>query len=80
MCNRVSIPMNFSKESVRDLPSKNFDQTIPTFWLLEGLVMYLDVDTVKSMLNEIYQISANNSCILVNYLDQCPASKSDFIV
>ena len=46
--------MNFSKESVRDLPSKNFDQTIPTFWLLEGLVMYLDVDTVKSMLNEIY--------------------------
>ena len=41
LCNRVPVPMNFSKESVKDLPSKGFDAKIPTFWLLEGVVMYL---------------------------------------
>lgn len=41
MCKRDVISMDFSKESTKDLVKHGFNQTIPTCWILEGLVMYL---------------------------------------
>jgi methyltransferase (TIGR00027 family) len=41
LCNRVPISMDFSKETVKDLPKHGYDNSVPTFWLLEGLIMYL---------------------------------------
>lgn len=41
LCPRQIISMDFMKESIKDLPNHNYDASLPTFWLLEGLVMYL---------------------------------------
>ena len=41
LCKRVTISMDFSKESVKDLHKHGVDNSTPTCWVLEGLVMYL---------------------------------------
>lgn len=40
-CPRQVISQDFSKESTKDLPKHGFDASLPTCWILEGLVMYL---------------------------------------
>ena len=59
--------MNFMKESIKDLPNHDYDSTLPTCWILEGLVMYLDRPEVINMLTEMTTLSPKGSYIILNY-------------
>ena len=41
LCSRQIIVQDFSKESTKDLTNHGYDATIPTCWILEGLIFYL---------------------------------------
>ena len=65
--------MDFSTESVKDLPTKCnegtkcFNSEIPTCWILEGLVMYLEKEAVDNTLKELSGISAKGSYLIINF-------------
>ena len=68
LCERQVITMDFEKESLHDLPSHNYTTTLPTAWILEGLIMYLKKPEVIKMIETIDNYSVKDSCIIVNYL------------
>merc|ERR1712232_171231 len=61
--------MDFSKESTKDLPNHGFDKSVPTCWILEGLIMYLKSEDVEKLMTEIHELSAPNSHIMVMFSD-----------
>ena len=72
--------MDFNKESTKDLPSHGYDASVPTCWILEGLVMYLTKDAVKQLLEEITGLSVKGSYMILNYLngpEGTPSNMSD---
>lgn len=73
VCERQVISMDFSKESTKDLPAHGLKE-MPTCWVLEGLVMYLDVDSVKKMYREICDLSPAGSLVMINIMIGNPAS------
>ena len=52
LCERTAISLNFCKESVKDLPKHGFDSDLPP-WSLEGLIMYLAMEAIESLLTEL---------------------------
>lgn len=80
LCTRQVISMDFSKESTKDMPNHGFDPSLPTCWILEGLVMYLKKEEVKKLLEEMTGLSAKGSYCILNFLDgpaEGPANVSD---
>jgi O-methyltransferase involved in polyketide biosynthesis len=75
ICERQVISMDFSKESTKDLPSHGFKE-MPTCWVLEGLVMYLEKDVVKKMYEEISDLSPAGSQVIINCMAHHPAAGS----
>ena len=69
LCPRQVITMDFMKESTKDMPNHGYDQTLPTFWLLEGLIMYMTRETVVKMMNEIVDLSVKGSSVMVNFMN-----------
>merc|ERR1712226_619462 len=68
LCTRQVISMDFSKESTKDMPKHGFDPSLPTCWILEGLVMYLKQEEVTALLEEMTGLSAKGSYLILNYL------------
>ncbi len=50
------------------LIKSGFSSDIPTFWVLEGLVYYMEQEIVASLLTKIAEISTDNSQIFVDIL------------
>ena len=75
--------MDFSTESVKDLPTKCnegtkcFNSEIPTCWILEGLVMYLSKEANTDMLKELSGISAKDSYLMINFMASNPGCVPD---
>jgi len=83
--------MDFSKESVKDLPTKCNDEgtesdfgntqcfnlEIPTCWILEGLVMYLTREVNDGIFKELTALSAKDSYLILNFIGNSPACKPD---
>lgn len=78
-CKRNIVSMDFKKESTADLPSKgsDFDKSLPTCWILEGLIMYLGEDDNIKLLTELSELSAKDSYVILNYLGYMPATNPD---
>ena len=77
---RAVVSMDFSKESVKDLPKDKeagFDPLSPTCWILEGLVMYLTREDNIKMLEEISSISSKGSYLILNFVANQPACNPD---
>ena len=66
-CSRIVVSMDFSKESIKDLPNHGYQASLPTCWILEGLVMYLKKPDVLQMLEELTSLSPKGSYIILNY-------------
>ncbi|MHA2431963.1 MAG: class I SAM-dependent methyltransferase, partial [Candidatus Thorarchaeota archaeon] len=62
---RVSVDLSTS-EWTDQLTACGFSPDIPTFWILEGLVYYLEWETVNSVLRETVRVSAEDSQIFVD--------------
>ncbi|CAE7371910.1 unnamed protein product [Symbiodinium natans] len=78
VCKRQVVPMDFAKESVKDLPSHgvNFVETV-CCWILEGLIMYLKKEEVDAMLREISDLSSPGSYLMLNFMKGSPSADPD---
>jgi O-methyltransferase involved in polyketide biosynthesis len=77
---RAVVSMDFSKESVKDLPKHKeagFDPLSPSCWILEGLVMYLTRDDNIKLLEEISSISSKGSYLILNFVANQPTCNPD---
>ena len=61
--------MDFLKESTKDMPKHGYDASLPTCWILEGLVNYLTQPEVLKLLDEITQLSPIGSYIILSFLN-----------
>ena len=72
--------MDFSKETVKDLPSHGVSflggETV-TCWLLEGLIMYLKKEENDKLFQEISDLSPSGSYLILNFMNGSPAASSD---
>ena len=77
ICPRKPIIMDFSKESIADLPSKHgYAANIPACWILEGLIMYLKREQVEQLIDRLSSLSASGSFLIVNFSDN-PKAPAD---
>ena len=70
VCPRVALALDLSTPDAltRALRAGGFDKALPTFWLLEGLTMYLTPDVNSSMLEQIDALSAPGSHICAGFI------------
>ncbi len=67
LCELMRLSSDLSKPDwISQLTQSGFSNAIPTFWLLEGLVYYLEQDAVTSLLVKAAEISAEESQIFVD--------------
>ena len=67
LCDLVRISGDISNHDwISHLMKSGFSGDIPTFWVLEGLVYYLEQEVVASLLKKIAEISTENSQIFVD--------------
>ena len=67
LCGLNRLSADLSKlEWISALIQSGFSNGIPTFWILEGLVYYMDQEVVASLLIKIAEISAGTSQIFVD--------------
>lgn len=70
-CERYSVDSDLSKDTLEDdLKKYNFDPAKPSFWLLEGLLMYLPLPLQSELLKKISSLSASSSVAVINFA-QC---------
>jgi methyltransferase (TIGR00027 family) len=74
LCQIKAIAMDFSKESITEiLPLKHdFQRSVPTCWILEGLIMYLQHANVEELLDEISDLSCSGSFLILNFSNNDP--------
>jgi methyltransferase (TIGR00027 family) len=69
LCNLVRISADLSTPAwASSLVQHGFLEGMPTFWILEGLVYYLDQDKVGGLLTKVAEMSAPNSAIFVDIM------------
>mmetsp|Transcript_20340 Transcript_20340/g.25145 ORF Transcript_20340/g.25145 Transcript_20340/m.25145 type:complete len:311 (+) Transcript_20340:211-1143(+) len=68
-CQRQVITMDFEVESLADLRKHNYDASLPTLWILEGLVMYMKKVEVIKLINDVVTLSPKGSCVVINYFE-----------
>ena len=61
--------MDFTKESIKDLPNHSYDKSLPTFWILEGLVMYMTKPDVTRLLKELSYLTVKRSYIALHFIN-----------
>ncbi len=54
------------------LIKKGFSKEIPTFWIMEGLVYYLEQDEFFSLINNLAELSKNLSQIFIDVFSMHP--------
>jgi len=69
ICQRQQVAMDFSKESTKDLANKGIDFNVATCWILEGLIMYLAEEDVRTLLMELSDLSSNGSHLILNVMN-----------
>jgi len=69
LCNLVRLSTDLSNlEWISQLRKSGFSNDIPTFWIFEGLVYYMEQEDVTSLLAKIALISADNSQLFVDIM------------
>lgn len=66
-CLRKAISMDFSRESLFNLPNFGFSSATPTFWILEGLIMYLERSDVERLMEQLSELSTSGSFLSLNF-------------
>ena len=69
ICPRQSISLDFSKETTRDVANHDFCASVPTLFLLEGLIMYLEASAVKRLYEDIDGLACAGSCVVINVVE-----------
>ena len=62
------VPVDFEREALDDaLERAGHDRSSPTWWIWEGVVMYLTHDAMRATLADVGRRSAPGSTLIVNY-------------
>jgi methyltransferase (TIGR00027 family) len=65
------VPVDFTKDKLEDCLEKHgYSKRKRTFWIWEGVTMYLEEDNVKGTLKLISELSAGGGTIALTYLDK----------
>ena len=77
ICKLVRLPADLSEDNWSTaLMNHGFSQDLPSFWIMEGLVYYLDQGIVVSLLKAIYEMSTADSQI---FTDICVPAFADLV-
>ena len=81
MCPIRTVSMDVGKESIANVLSEayKFDTSIPSCWILEGLIMYLKRADVEQLMDSISQLSQTSSYLILNFSTNMPATSSPSI-
>lgn len=63
-CHRVAVGIDLADDWPRSVRSAGLDPHIPTTWLIEGLLQYLDEAAVRSLFERVDGLSAPGSVLL----------------
>ncbi|KAJ3273948.1 hypothetical protein HDV01_003779 [Terramyces sp. JEL0728] len=67
----VFVPVDFTKDKLESkLLENGFDTKKPTFWLLEGVLMYLELKDAKQLFSDVTNLSAKNSVFIATYMSK----------
>ncbi|HET8937721.1 MAG TPA: SAM-dependent methyltransferase [Polyangiales bacterium] len=76
-------PVDFTHDAAAPLTvalaSVGFDAKVPTLWIWEGVIMYLDDQALRRTLTELRQLSAPGSTLLAHYHEPNPPSPRDVV-
>jgi len=67
-CIRIPVPADLTGNWVVALERGGFRPELPSVWLLEGLLLYLDESLVKSLLAQVDALSAAGSTLLADVI------------
>ena len=70
LCARVPLGVDLLAEWTAPLVESGFDQALPTGWLLEGLLYFLDPQERDLLVEQLSGLSAPGSCLLADYVGQ----------
>ncbi|MFX1464707.1 MAG: class I SAM-dependent methyltransferase [Promethearchaeota archaeon] len=69
LCDLVRLSLDLSKADwTSNLIKSGFSSDIPTFWVSEGFVYYIEREEFASLLKKVAELSSNNSQIFVDIL------------
>jgi methyltransferase (TIGR00027 family) len=63
---RIPVPVDLADDWPAALEAQAFSRTLPTVWLAEGLLPYLDESLVRGLLARVSRISARGSTLLID--------------
>ncbi|MGV0739304.1 SAM-dependent methyltransferase [Mycobacterium syngnathidarum] len=63
-CRRVAIGVDLTEDWTDALRANGFDSGLPAVWLMEGLLQYLDEDSVNTLFARVGALSAPGSVLL----------------
>ncbi len=65
------VGMDFSRDDlIEKLIENGHDPLIPTFWLWEGVTMYLDISDIRETMTALANVSAPGSRLALTYMDK----------
>lgn len=67
-CTRIPVPADLATDWPAALTGRGFQPQLPTVWLLEGLLVYLDEVGVGSVLGRLDALSATGSTLLADVM------------
>jgi methyltransferase (TIGR00027 family) len=67
-CTRVPVPVDLADDWPTALEAQAFRPALPTIWLAEGLLPYLDESFVRGLLARVSQVSAIGSTLLIDLI------------
>jgi methyltransferase (TIGR00027 family) len=73
---RVAVAADLTQDWQPSLTGAGFDPAVPTVWLLEGLLIYLDADQAAALLTTIGDLSAPGSRLTFEHANSGTASVS----
>jgi len=69
-CERIAVPVDLTRDWTDAIQTRGFDPALPTAWLVEGLLQYLDEPSVRTLFERIDRLSGPHSVILYDVVGQ----------
>jgi len=69
-CRRIPIGIDLLCDWLSPLLADEFDPAVPTVWLAEGLLYFLDTSQLETLIHTLSDVSASGSWFLADYVTQ----------
>lgn len=69
VCSRVVVPVDLRSDWPAALLSAGFDRSVPTAWIAEGLLQYLNEAEIRHLLDAVRELSCAGSRFAFDHMD-----------